>query len=83
MPMRSAKPSPRHQEPENDHQRYVLGVFVVGGAGAGAFVLATVASVAGRLGAGSYLAASSVAVVLVVAALALGHLKLAAAGTRP
>lgn len=83
MPMRSAKPSQRHQEPENDQQRYVLGVFAAGGAGAGAFVLATLASLAGRLGPEGYLEAAAVAISFIVAALALGHLKLATAGPRP
>ncbi len=73
MPMRSAKPSQRYQEPENGQQRYVLGVFAVGGVGEGAFVLATLASLAGRHGSEGYLEAAAVAISSIVAALALGH----------
>jgi hypothetical protein len=46
------------------------------------FVLATLASLAGHLGAAQYLLSTGVSVVLVVAAVTLGHLKLSAAASR-
>ena len=58
-----------------DDARFASSVAALGGVGALAFVLSTVAGVLGYLDAGGYLLSSALAVGMVSAAVGIGHLK--------